>query len=921
MANTLRFKRGLVSGIPIALAGEPLFTTDTFDLYIGNGTTNTRFQKYIASGTTSQLLRGDGSLLTMPIVLTSPSSGQVLKYNGTSWVNDSDAGITGSGAAGQVAYFTGATTQGGSNNLFWDATNVRLGIGTNTPTTTLDIQRSGLNILKLNGGTGTNQGSSLYIQNGNFCVGDIASILGGTPNTAFGFYLPSAPLVFYVGGTLERMRLDTSGNLGLGVTPSAWRSTERAFQIGLSGSISAISNAMKMSANVYADSSNNNIYINSSFATFYLQNLGQHQWWNAPSGTAGGTISFTQAMTLTANGRLLLGTTTEGTQRLQVTGDTLLKGSGNTSATTALTVQNSSSQNAFRILNNGQINLGNNASSPIFRTVTEASVSVQDIAGTKLLFVSQDTETGSNPSFHFSSNSLLHTSGNLTFAQFSRDFIPTSGTGTVTTLRISGSINQTGGANGITRGLYVNPTLTAAADWRSIETSNNTGWSYYGAGTANSYFGGSVGIGATSLTGYTIRIGRTMTGSTSVFGIGNYGAIQSGVTSSATYYDSYASTQSANFGLTEIRHFNVSSSGTFANVTAGGSVTNQFGFYVDSSITGATNNYGYFSNIASGTGRWNLYMGGTAANYINGNTIMGTLAADSGEKLQVNGTMKVTGASTFGGAMTLAINQNSGTIFTAQNTTAGTNSYSQLVVRSDASAGAGGFIKHSASYTAYKINTPSSTSIYNGTAGDIVLLNDVAAGQIKMAAGASSTAHFTIANTGAATFSSSVTANDSCTITRSQNGNTKLTITNINTGGNASAFTEYNNASSGALYGKRGSAASTYKILTPHDAILYNYTEGNISILNDFATGTIKMTAGGASNAHLTIAASGSATFSNAATFQSTITTTQLNLSALNTAPANSTDTGTLGEIRIDANYIYVCTATNTWKRVAIATF
>jgi hypothetical protein len=138
MANTLRFKRGLASGIPTALAGEPLFTTDTFDLYIGNGTTNTRFQKYIASGTTSQLLRGDGSLLTMPIVLTSPSNGQVLKYNGTSWVNDSDSGITGSGSAGQVAYFTGATTQAGNNALFWDTTNLRLGIGTVSPFTKLD---------------------------------------------------------------------------------------------------------------------------------------------------------------------------------------------------------------------------------------------------------------------------------------------------------------------------------------------------------------------------------------------------------------------------------------------------------------------------------------------------------------------------------------------------------------------------------------------------------------------------------------------------------------------------------------------------------------------------------------------------------------------------------------------------------------
>jgi hypothetical protein len=51
------------------------------------------------------------------------------------------------------------------------------------------------------------------------------------------------------------------------------------------------------------------------------------------------------------------------------------------------------------------------------------------------------------------------------------------------------------------------------------------------------------------------------------------------------------------------------------------------------------------------------------------------------------------------------------------------------------------------------------------------------------------------------------------------------------------------------------------------------------------------------------------------------ILSTQFKLSALNTAPATASSTGTLGEIRIDANYIYICTATNTWKRVAIATW
>jgi hypothetical protein len=42
--------------------------------------------------------------------------------------------------------------------------------------------------------------------------------------------------------------------------------------------------------------------------------------------------------------------------------------------------------------------------------------------------------------------------------------------------------------------LYVNPTLTAAADWRSIEWSNNSGWGLYGAGTAPNFLGGNLTV-------------------------------------------------------------------------------------------------------------------------------------------------------------------------------------------------------------------------------------------------------------------------------------------------------------------------------------------------------------------------------------------------------------------------------------------
>jgi hypothetical protein len=68
-----------------------------------------------------------------------------------------------------------------------------------------------------------------------------------------------------------------------------------------------------LSRNYYQDGSTDR-YIANGFAERYLQGSGQHLWYTAASGTAGNAITFTQAMTLTAAGNLLLGTTsyTEG---------------------------------------------------------------------------------------------------------------------------------------------------------------------------------------------------------------------------------------------------------------------------------------------------------------------------------------------------------------------------------------------------------------------------------------------------------------------------------------------------------------------------------------------------------------------------------------------------------------------------------
>jgi len=50
------------------------------------------------------------------------------------------------------------------------------------------------------------------------------------------------------------------------------------------------------------------------------------------------------------------------------------------------------------------------------------------------------------------------------------------------------------------------------------------------------------------------------------------------------------------------------------------------------------------------------------------------------------------------------------------------------------------------------------------------------------------------------------------------------------------------------------------------------------------------------------------------------LTVNTLNIAAPN-VPANASDTGTAGDVAWDANFIYICVATNTWKRVAIATW
>ena len=178
-----------------------------------------------------------------------------------------------------------------------------------------------------------------------------------------------------------------------------------------------------------------------------------------------------------------------------------------------------------------------------------------------------------------------------------------------------------------------------------------------------------IGVGGALSAGVSFQVNKNITGSTISYGIYSRGTIQSDVTSSAASYISWPATQAAAFTLGSLYHYRATQ-GTFG---AGSTVTNQMGFYVDATPTGATNNYGFYGSISASSvtagsfvvgtsykitsigttdftligassntvgtvftatgagtgtgtanvnGRWNFFANGTAENVFNGNTII-----------------------------------------------------------------------------------------------------------------------------------------------------------------------------------------------------------------------------------------------------------------------------------------------------------
>jgi hypothetical protein len=159
---------------------------------------------------------------------------------------------------------------------------------------------------------------------------------------------------------------------------------------------------------------------------------------------------------------------------------------------------------------------------------------------------------------------------------------------------------------------------------------------------------GNIGIGGAGTSEVSFRNQKPITGAAAAYANLTGATVQSDVTSVAYGNRSIIGTAAQAFTLANLDHFRASQ-GTFG---AGSTVTNQTGFVADSGLVGATNNYGFYSNIPSAPGRWNFYANNTAPNFFNGDVRSTTVVTTRNVPTNSNVTATATAASLLDGLRT-----------------------------------------------------------------------------------------------------------------------------------------------------------------------------------------------------------------------------------------------------------------------------
>ena len=176
-----------------------------------------------------------------------------------------------------------------------------VGIGTTTPGYELDVT-----------------GSIKASVQGRFSNGSAAA-----PSYSFdadsdsGMFRATTNAIGFSTAATERMRIDSSGNIGVSVTPKSW-DTFKTISFDVVGSfVGGFNNNISLGSNLYYDGAYK--HSNNLAAALYGSGSGVHKWYTNAAGTADAAFTPTERMRITNNGNVGIGTTSPG-HKLHVLG-------------------------------------------------------------------------------------------------------------------------------------------------------------------------------------------------------------------------------------------------------------------------------------------------------------------------------------------------------------------------------------------------------------------------------------------------------------------------------------------------------------------------------------------------------------------------------------------------------------------------
>jgi hypothetical protein len=423
--------------------------------------------------------------------------------------------------------------------------------------------------------------------------------------TAIGVTSQTVPLI--IGGTAAASTLTLQSTSGVGTTDSI------LFKVGNNGATTAmtISTAGLVTANNFGSSS---------------------------SAITGGSINGTTvgASTASTGAFTTLSGSTSTTSPLYIGGTTAsstltLESTSGAGTTDSIIFKTGSQSTRMTIDTSGNVSIGSSGTTTGVNLVTNANITGATTAYAHLNSGVVQSAVTSAAYPYYSSVSLA---ASVTTSSLYHHYVNPAAGGATSTIT-----NHVGYFAESTIGTQGAATVTNAFGFYGNIASGTNKWNLYMGGTASNYMAGNLGIGNIgSLSANNLVVGANITGSASSTAIYLNGAVQSGVTSSAYGVQSNISLAAASFTTTSVSHF-------YANPATGGAgstISNQVGFNAESTLATAgaatiTNVYGFYGAIASAANRWNLYMGGTANNYMAGALGVGTTSVGAAGTITTSG--------------------------------------------------------------------------------------------------------------------------------------------------------------------------------------------------------------------------------------------------------------------------------------------